>query len=59
MRRAPPRRFLFSLRICKTVCAVTPAGRFTRWIGERPGLAVYIWHCLNESYGMPGLDILD
>jgi hypothetical protein len=33
-------------------------GRYSLWTGD-PGLAVYIWHCLNESYGMPGLDILD
>jgi hypothetical protein len=33
-------------------------GRYSLWTGD-PGLAVYLWHCLNESCGMPGLDILD
>ena len=33
-------------------------GRYSLWTGD-PGLAVYLWHCLNGSYGMPGLDILD
>ena len=38
---------------------VEMAGSLTCIGGTNPGLAVYIWHCLNESYGMPGLDILD
>jgi len=33
-------------------------GRYTLWTGD-PGLAVYLWHCLNGSGGMPGLDVLD
>ena len=33
-------------------------GRYSLWTGD-PGLAVYVWHCLSASYGMPGLDILD
>ncbi len=33
-------------------------GRYTLWTGD-PGLAVYIWHWLKGSGGMPGLDILD
>lgn len=33
-------------------------GRYSLWTGD-PGLAVYLWHCLTGSDGMPGLDILD
>ena len=33
-------------------------GRYTLWTGD-PGLAVFIWHCLAGSGGMPGLDLLD
>ena len=33
-------------------------GRYTLWTGD-PGLAVYLWHCLNGAHGMPGLDVLD
>ncbi|MEO8751503.1 MAG: LanC-like protein [Casimicrobiaceae bacterium] len=33
-------------------------GRYTLWTGD-PGLAVYAWHCLKGTGGMPGLDILD
>jgi hypothetical protein len=33
-------------------------GRYTLWTGD-PGLAVYVWHCLTGSGGMPGLDVLD
>ena len=33
-------------------------GRYSLWTGD-PGLAVYLWHCLNGSGGLPGLDILD
>jgi hypothetical protein len=32
--------------------------RYMLWTGD-PGLAVFIWHCLAGSGGMPGLDILD
>ena len=33
-------------------------GRYTLWTGD-PGLAVYLWHCICVSDGVPGLDILD
>ncbi len=33
-------------------------GRATLWTGD-PGLAVYLWHCLQGSGGMPALDLLD
>ena len=32
--------------------------RYSLWTGD-PGLAVYLWHCLTGSAGMPVLDILD
>jgi hypothetical protein len=33
-------------------------GRFTLWTGD-PGLAVYLWHCIEGRGGMPGLDVMD
>lgn len=33
-------------------------GRYTLWNGD-PGLAIYLWHCLVEADGLPGLDIID
>lgn len=33
-------------------------GRYSLWTGD-PGLAVYLWHCVNGSAGLPGLDTLD
>lgn len=33
-------------------------GRYTLWTGD-PGVAVYVWHCLTGSGGLPGLEILD
>jgi hypothetical protein len=32
--------------------------RYSLWTGD-PGLAVYLWHCLMGSGGLPALDILD
>ena len=32
--------------------------RYTLWTGD-PGVAVYAWHCLTGSGGLPGLEILD
>jgi len=32
-------------------------GRYTLWTGD-PGLAVYLWHCLDGTAGLPALDIL-
>ena len=32
-------------------------GRYTLWTGD-PGLAVYLWQCVEGSNGMPGLAIL-
>jgi lantibiotic modifying enzyme len=32
-------------------------GRFTLWTGD-PGLAVYLWHCIEAKAGLPALDIL-
>ena len=32
--------------------------RYSLWTGDA-GLAVYLWHCLAGSGGMPALDILD
>jgi hypothetical protein len=32
-------------------------GRYTLWTGD-PGLAVYVWHCLDGTAGLPALDIL-
>jgi len=32
-------------------------GRYTLWNGD-PGLAVYLWHCLDGSSALPALDIL-
>jgi len=33
-------------------------GRYTLWTGD-PGVAVYLWHCLQGAGGMPLLDVLD
>jgi hypothetical protein len=33
-------------------------GRYTLWTGD-PGLAVYLWHCIEGRGGMPGLDVMD
>ena len=33
-------------------------GRYTLWTGDA-GLAVYAWHCLDGTAGLPALDILD
>lgn len=33
-------------------------GRYTLWTGDM-GLAVYLWHCLSGTDGLPALDILD
>lgn len=33
-------------------------GRYTLWTGD-PGLAVYLWHCIEGRGGLPGLDIVD
>lgn len=30
-------------------------GRYSLWTGD-PGLAVFLWHCISGSGGMPGLD---
>ena len=32
-------------------------GRYTLWTGD-PGLAVYVWHCIDGTSGLPALDIL-
>jgi lantibiotic modifying enzyme len=32
-------------------------GRYTLWTGD-PGLAVYVWHCLDGTAELPALDIL-
>jgi hypothetical protein len=32
-------------------------GRYTLWTGD-PGLAVYLWHCLDGTAGLPALDVL-
>lgn len=32
-------------------------GRYTLWTGD-PGVAIFAWHCLTGSGGMPGLDTL-
>lgn len=32
-------------------------GRYTLWTGD-PGLAVYLWHCLQGSAGLPAFDTL-
>ena len=32
-------------------------GRYTLWTGD-PGLAVYLWHCLDGTAALPALDIL-
>ena len=33
-------------------------GRYTLWTGD-PGLAIYLWHCVNGTSEVPGLDVLD
>ena len=33
-------------------------GRYTLWTGD-PGLAVYLWHCIEGKGGLPGLDVMD
>ena len=33
-------------------------GRQTLWTGD-PGVALYLWHCITEKSGLPGLDLLD
>jgi len=32
-------------------------GRYTLWTGD-PGLAVYVWHCLEGTAKLPALDFL-
>ena len=32
-------------------------GRYTLWTGDA-GLAVYLWHCLDGTAALPGLDIV-
>ncbi|RQP23014.1 lanthionine synthetase C family protein [Piscinibacter terrae] len=32
-------------------------GRYSLWTGD-PGLAVYLWHCLQEAAELPALDVL-
>lgn len=32
-------------------------GRYALWTGD-PGLAVYLWHCVQGAGGLPGLDIV-
>jgi lantibiotic modifying enzyme len=32
--------------------------RYSLWTGD-PGVAVYLWHCLQGSGGLPALDVLD
>ena len=32
--------------------------RYSLWTGDA-GLAVYLWHCLTASGGLPALDVLD
>ena len=32
-------------------------GRYALWTGD-PGLAVFLWHCLQGRGGLPGLDVL-
>jgi len=32
--------------------------RYSLWTGD-PGLAIYLWHCVTGSGGLPALDILD
>jgi hypothetical protein len=32
-------------------------GRYTLWTGD-PGLAVYLWQCLDGTAGLPGLDFI-
>ena len=33
-------------------------GRYSLWTGD-PGVAVYLWHCMNGGSDMPSLDVLD
>ena len=33
-------------------------GRYTLWTGD-PGLAIYLWHCIEGTGALPGLDVLD
>jgi lanthionine synthetase-like protein len=33
-------------------------GRYTLWTGD-PGLAIYLWHCMNGTSEVPGLDVFD
>ena len=33
-------------------------GRYSLWTGD-PGLAVYLWHCVEGSGGLPAFDLLD
>ncbi len=32
--------------------------RYSLWTGD-PGLAIYLWHCVTGSGGLPALDVLD
>ena len=32
--------------------------RYSLWTGD-PGLAVYLWHCVTGSGGLPAFDVLD
>jgi hypothetical protein len=35
----------------------TGQGRYTLWTGD-PGLAAYLWNCINGTAGLPALDIV-
>jgi lantibiotic modifying enzyme len=46
-----------SIAQCEQMRQQHGRGRYTLWTGD-PGLAVYLWHCLDGRAGLPALDIL-
>lgn len=48
---------MHALAQCDRARAQHGQGRHTLWTGD-PGLAVYLWQCIEGRAGMPGLDFL-
>lgn len=43
---------------CERARGAYGRGRYSLWTGD-PGLAVFLWHCVQGSGGLPSLDLLD
>lgn len=48
---------MHALRQVERMRAEHGVGRYALWTGD-PGVAVYLWHCLEGRGGMPALDLL-